>query len=875
VIVVAVASAPEGYMRVRGTLKFLLTFIIAVFTLGAISPSAFADPVSVEQAATAVQRWLARGPSRMGEDAKGYSHIEMYSETGRTASSGQALYYAAYLKPSGIVFLPADDLVEPIVAFQPQAVTYNHNLESPFHALAINSIIAQVKDIRTNYARRSSPSSSGSQAKWRQLTQPTYARGAMGDENSDVRVAPLLKTTWWQGSLDDKYLFNYYTPNHYPSGCVNTAAGQVLRYFQHPQTGIGVKSFNFLVDSEPQNGTTLGGDGSGGPYNWAQMPEKPDAATITEEQRQHIGRLMHDIGISSGAVYTPTGTGTYHDGLTESLVETFQYSNASYFNFLAAELLELIYHMPTIINSNLDAGLPVILGVYRTGNDAYSGHSIVADGYGYDQQTLYHHINLGWGGYLNAWYNLPTVISYNTLTDAVHNIYKTGSGEIISGRVLGSDMAPIAGASVTLSGEKSMTTTTNDKGIFAFYGVPSRSNNTVTASKTGYSFTPLSVTTGKSEKMERPYKYEAIFLSVGKTFIGNQWGVLFVDDTNQGGISGNLTATLTPKASEIIANNPMIYDVAFSGSVKGAFVDITKPDGYHTTFEISTSGNSGIFTTTALPEGGYNFSIKMIGTDDNISVSETDVEVLPIPPIMAVIPQFFTTSTARKYEFTLSPSLSNAQVLRISTKGPGITKEVGYIVDDNGYVIHNVTMDGATATINFKFPQNAVYEMVFTIQTQAGNRFSEIHQIKAETPLTVTFNSQGGGSVQSLDYLVTGSKITKPADPAKSGYTFGGWYKEATCVNAWNFESDTVTGNTTLYAKWTANSTPTNPDDPLDPTNPDDPGTPSNPYTPYTPVTPTYPSDYSGSGGGGGGCNTGFGIALFALAACVVTRKKK
>ena len=31
----------------------------------------------------------------------------------------------------------------------------------------------------------------------------------------------------------------------------------------------------------------------------------------------------------------------------------------------------------------------------------------------------------------------------------------------------------------------------------------------------------------------------------------------------------------------------------------------------------------------------------------------------------------------------------------------------------------------------------------------------------------------------------------------------GGWYKEIDCSTAWDFTNDTVTGNTTLYAKWT------------------------------------------------------------------------
>ena len=70
---------------------------------------------------------------------------------------------------------------------------------------------------------------------------------------------------------------------------------------------------------------------------------------------------------------------------------------------------------------------------------------------------------------------------------------------------------------------------------------------------------------------------------------------------------------------------------------------------------------------------------------------------------------------------------------------------------------------------------------------------------------TVTFDSQGGSSVSSSQ-VTGGSKVTKPATPSRSGYTFGGWYKDSGCTNAWNFDIDTVTGDMTLYAKWTKNN---------------------------------------------------------------------
>ena len=52
----------------------------------------------------------------------------------------------------------------------------------------------------------------------------------------------------------------------------------------------------------------------------------------------------------------------------------------------------------TIINPNLDAGCPVMLGIDPI------GHAVPCDGYGYDLSTLYHHLNYGWSGNFNAWY---------------------------------------------------------------------------------------------------------------------------------------------------------------------------------------------------------------------------------------------------------------------------------------------------------------------------------------------------------------------------------------------------------------------------------------------------------------------------------------
>ena len=71
--------------------------------------------------------------------------------------------------------------------------------------------------------------------------------------------------------------------------------------------------------------------------------------------------------------------------------------------------------------------------------------------------------------------------------------------------------------------------------------------------------------------------------------------------------------------------------------------------------------------------------------------------------------------------------------------------------------------------------------------------------------LTVSYNSQGGSAVSSqiVDY---GDTATTPTVPTKAGYTFAGWFKEAECINAWPFSSETVTSDLTLYAGWAGDS---------------------------------------------------------------------
>ncbi|MBQ3483530.1 MAG: InlB B-repeat-containing protein [Clostridia bacterium] len=46
--------------------------------------------------------------------------------------------------------------------------------------------------------------------------------------------------------------------------------------------------------------------------------------------------------------------------------------------------------------------------------------------------------------------------------------------------------------------------------------------------------------------------------------------------------------------------------------------------------------------------------------------------------------------------------------------------------------------------------------------------------------------------------------IPRPETPVRAGYSFIGWYTDSACSVAWNFDTQTVSGNLTLYAGWEA-----------------------------------------------------------------------
>ena len=324
----------------------------------------------------------------------------------------------------------------------------------------------------------------------------------------------LCETKWNQYNENGLTCYNYYTPSNYLCGCVATAMAQIMRSFQWPlekvelggavHTGRFIEWYAVGETEYVTNNLTwhiggsygetweYGGPAFGGPYDWENMVAEPrpaaQAGTLAEVERQAIGLLCRDCGISVNMNYDLGGSGSDTGRIAARLVDTFGYKSAALRQ----------NGNPISLTEQLDAYLPS----FAIGSPCavgIPGHAILADGYGLDSGGRpYVHYNYGWSS--SAWYTPPDEaesdteypivykIVYNIMTpEAEYDAYGPGVC-FVSGVVLGEDReTPVASAVVTAadgdSGE-GISCTTDENGAFTLC-LPPGYDYTLSAEKDG------------------------------------------------------------------------------------------------------------------------------------------------------------------------------------------------------------------------------------------------------------------------------------------------------------------------------------------------------------------------------------------------------
>ena len=470
--------------------------VIAGLVAGLVTGFGYAAEVSSDDALCAVKGWVSLKESLDKSIEGNPASVETY--TGR---SGKGKFYVVTLEGGGYVVASGDDEVTPILAYS-KSGTFEASEKNPLWCLLAGRAAIEADRIAeaatATGGRRLAASASGvsgNAAKWSRLRAAgganggkTRLGGAPSAAPTDLRVPELLHSDWSQGRIgnysgtDYPYCFNMYTPEingeRAPCGCVATSGSQIMRYFQYPTASVTAQTKTCTVGGVDTSLTMMGGT-----YDWANMPtninsmyNQPEADTLA--YRQAIGKLTYDVGVAVGMSYTANGSGASVGTLANALVNVFGYRKAAYFfneGGLAADKLR------KAVIPNLDAKRPCGIGIANTTTE--EGHAIVADGYGYSDDTLYIHFNMGWNNLAgsNAWYTPPDFdvredIQYDVIDEVICNIFTdTGSefGSIASGRVLDGNGNPIPGATVTgtttlLNGVvTNIVTTSDERGIYA------------------------------------------------------------------------------------------------------------------------------------------------------------------------------------------------------------------------------------------------------------------------------------------------------------------------------------------------------------------------------------------------------------------------
>jgi alpha-tubulin suppressor-like RCC1 family protein len=550
--------------------KSLRLSTVTLSAAALLAAGAVAAPMGSTEAAKAAGAWLRveGSPARYKLGGQ-VGRVESF-----TAEDGQPAYHIVHLTPSGFIIVAGDDDVQPVVGFS-SGNAYDPSPKNPLGALVHRDVTGRVQAARAGATAAPSMTTAGTtpppRARWKELLDradaaTTGAREGWSASVTDPRVDPMVQSKWGQDTVAGTSIacYNYYTPPgsagnywNYPSGCVATAMAQLMRFYQYPTTGVGTGVFDIYVDGYLWQRALRGGNGAGGPYAWSNMPLVP-TSSISSVQAQAIGALMHDAGLSVHMDYSWGVSSSDTLDAAGALRTVFKYSNAvkgfnNYSNIGAG--------LASMVNPNLDAGYPVLFGITST---SMGGHAVVCDGYGFISYTAYHHLNLGWSGSDDAWYNLPTIDTsqgtFDTLYKCLYNIYPSGSGEIISGRVLDeTTFAPVSGAVVDAMDTTTSThytATTNARGIYAIAKLPSSRTFTVSVTAPGHSYPSRTVNTGRSTD------FAATSGNVWAADFGAGMANLFVDSAPTGqAFSGTITGT-GPVSGTTPANFLMVYNTA-------------------------------------------------------------------------------------------------------------------------------------------------------------------------------------------------------------------------------------------------------------------------------------------------------------------------
>ena len=260
------------------------------------------------------------------------------------------------------------------------------------------------------------------------------ARNVVDTRNS---IAPLLTTKWdqarpyWNKCPQVKNEDGEYEPSY--TGCVATAMSQIMKYYNHPaQTTQVIPSYQYGYGTGNMGEyiTQTTEDLPVTTFDWAHMIDSYNGSE-DEVYTDAVATLMLYVGHAAHMTYALTASGTTDPYIPKAFNNYFDYN------------AQLVYRSDydqqaweDMVYQELLAGRPM---VYNGRAGSGGGHSFVCDGY---EMGDYYHINWGWGGLGNGYFQL-----------AIMNPHAAGIGASSSAEGYNIDQTAIIGITPGYTGQ--------------------------------------------------------------------------------------------------------------------------------------------------------------------------------------------------------------------------------------------------------------------------------------------------------------------------------------------------------------------------------------------------------------------------------------
>ena len=219
-------------------------------------------------------------------------------------------------------------------------------------------------------------------------------------------VGPLVNTKWGQeGFYNDQCPKtngnSCFQDSEVPAGCVAIALAQIMKFHGHPSNGVGSNAY--IIEAQksglcnmPKTSISAAFNLT---YNWGNMPDIL-TKTSTTTQKTEVARIIYNSGVAPFMQYGIDGSGSNWNNAWNSLLAHFNYYNNS---------LNIIHKKDknnTEWNNILKSELDAKRVIYYRGTRDKSGHAWVCDGYRTINGKLEFHMNWGWNGKQNGYFDI-------------------------------------------------------------------------------------------------------------------------------------------------------------------------------------------------------------------------------------------------------------------------------------------------------------------------------------------------------------------------------------------------------------------------------------------------------------------------------------